>query len=82
LHCSTAPRPPPQPNPKPRSDPYSDLIPRKKLPDYAIALIVIAAAVALAAVGVIAFLVVRERRGNPYFKTWQDTAGSGLQGTL
>ncbi|KIZ02883.1 putative Neurogenic locus notch [Monoraphidium neglectum] len=63
-------------------DPFADLIPRKTLPTYAIALIVVAALIAVAAIGMIAFLVVRERRGRPYFKSWQEGTGSGLQGTL
>jgi hypothetical protein len=74
----------PYPKPPPRShrDPFADLIPRKTLPTYAIALIVVAALIAVAAIGMIAFLVVRERRGRPYFKSWQEGTGSGLQGTL
>ncbi|KAI8465125.1 MAG: hypothetical protein J3K34DRAFT_438005 [Monoraphidium minutum] len=63
-------------------DAFADMIPRKKLPPYAVALIVIASLVAVAAIGLIAFLVVRERRGRPYFKGWQESAGTGLQGTL
>jgi hypothetical protein len=68
--------------PRPRRDPFADLIPRKTLPTYAIALIVVAGVIAIAAVALIAFLVVRERRGRPYFKSWQEGTGSGLQGTL
>ena len=58
------------------------MIPRKKLPPYAVALIVIASLIAVTAIGLITFLVMRERRGRPYFKSWQESAGSGLQGTL
>lgn len=62
-------------------DAFADLIPRKKLPPYAVALIVIASLIAVTAIGLIAFLVMRERKGRPYFKSWQENA-AGLQGTL
>ena len=62
-------------------DPFADLIPRKKLPGWAVALIVFASLIAVAGVAGIVFLVRRERRGTPYFKSWQDNA-AGLTGTL
>lgn len=62
-------------------DAFVDMIPRKKIPNWAIALIVIASLIAVGCIGLIAFLFVRERRGRPVFKSWQDGA-AGLQGTL
>jgi hypothetical protein len=64
-------------------DPNARLIPRRALPAWAAALIAGACLVAAGAVGAAVFLVIRERRGRPYFKAWQDpVVGAGLAGTL
>ena len=62
-------------------DAFADFIPRKYVPDWAIALIVFASLLAVAAVALLAFFVARERRGRPYFKSWQQGA-AGVEGAL
>jgi hypothetical protein len=46
-----------------------------------VALIALACLIAVTGIGAIAFLVVRERRGQPYFKSYVEN-GQGLSGTL
>lgn len=61
-------------------DPFAAKIPRK-IPGWAVGLVVLACLIAVLGIAIIAFLVVRERRGRPVFKSYVDGA-QGLSGTL
>jgi hypothetical protein len=57
-------------------DAFADLIPRKKVPDWAAGLIALGALISVLAFAIIGLIFYRERRGRPVFSEWKPSAAA------